>query len=93
MKVLSVVETAIYVDDLDAAEEFYQRVVERVDIGKVLVIPVAKLSSDDRKWVREYERQSKPIETKQISCSQDSTLGLAKRSTSRNGVASECSID
>lgn len=26
MKVLSVVETAIYVDDLDAAEEFYQRV-------------------------------------------------------------------
>jgi catechol 2,3-dioxygenase-like lactoylglutathione lyase family enzyme len=26
MKVLSVVETAIYVDDLDAAEDFYQRV-------------------------------------------------------------------
>jgi len=26
VKVLSVVETAIYVDDLDAAEEFYQRV-------------------------------------------------------------------
>ncbi len=26
MKVLSVVETAIYVDDLDAAENFYQRV-------------------------------------------------------------------
>jgi len=26
VKVLSVVETAIYVDDLDAAEDFYQRV-------------------------------------------------------------------
>jgi len=26
MKILSIVETAIYVDDLDAAEDFYQRV-------------------------------------------------------------------
>ncbi len=26
MKILSIIETAIYVDDLDAAEEFYQRV-------------------------------------------------------------------
>lgn len=26
MKILSVVETAIYVDDLDAAEDFYQRI-------------------------------------------------------------------
>ncbi len=26
MKVLSVVETAIYVDDIDAAEDFYQRI-------------------------------------------------------------------
>lgn len=35
MKVLSVVETAIYVDDLDAAEEFYQRVLGLNVIGRV----------------------------------------------------------
>lgn len=35
MKVLSVVETAIYVDDLDATEEFYQRVLGLKVIGRV----------------------------------------------------------
>ena len=34
MKVLSVVETAIYVDDLDAAEDFYQRVLGLSVIAK-----------------------------------------------------------
>ena len=34
MKLLSIVETAIYVDDLDAAEDFYQRVLGLIVIAK-----------------------------------------------------------
>ena len=36
MKILSIVETAIYVDDLDAAEDFYQRIIGLNVIGKVV---------------------------------------------------------
>lgn len=34
MKTLGIVETAIYIDDLDAAEDFYQRILRLVVIAK-----------------------------------------------------------
>lgn len=52
---------------------------ERVDNGKRVNIPVAKLSSDDRKWLREYERQSKATETKQINPSASLLVGKVVR--------------
>jgi catechol 2,3-dioxygenase-like lactoylglutathione lyase family enzyme len=48
MKVLSVVETAIYVDDLDAAEEFYQRVLGLNVIARELSVSRLKPKSNGR---------------------------------------------